>query len=230
MSTPNLKTFPPVAINPAAYRDALARELHDPWRARMVELLAHGTVDYLQFIERDGLEVQRSLLAHIRGCRDQWKKKAADTRGIADKLKAEAAAKTREAADLFAAGRAALTPAANRTRDEAVQRGKLAEELLATLSTTRQQIRTYEAQDERLVAALMHYMAQPRKEATPPAPPVFNIRVEPPKVELEASIAAPVIEIKEVAITNMPARITTTEIERNGAGEIVSSVQVEKDV
>lgn len=230
MRTPNLKTFPPVAIDQAAYRADLARELHDPWRSRMVELMWHGTVDYLQFVQRDGLEVQRQLLAHVRACRAQWERKAKETRTLADKLKGEGAALTRKASDYFAAGRAALIPAANKARDEAVQRGKLAEELLATISATRQQIRSYEAQDERLVAALMYYMAQPRKESTPPAPPVFNINIRQPEVTLEATIEAPRVEIAEVAITSMPSRITTTEIERNGAGEIVSSVQVEKDV
>lgn len=68
-----------------------------------------------------------------------------------------------------------------------------------------------------------------------------NVTVEPAAVEVRVDAVmpeqpAPVVEVNvempeetRTTIVAMPARETTTEIERNGAGEIVSSKQVEKD-
>jgi lambda family phage portal protein len=76
--------------------------------------------------------------------------------------------------------------------------------------------------------------AEVRVDVAPPA-----VTVEPAAVEvrIEAVMpeqAAPVVEVnvempEELRITSLPARRTTTEIERNGAGEITNSTQVEKD-
>ena len=63
------------------------------------------------------------------------------------------------------------------------------------------------------------------------------VHVAAPDVRLEATMpaqAAPVVEVNvelpdEFRIAAMPTRETSTRIERNGAGEIVQSTQVEKD-
>jgi lambda family phage portal protein len=81
----------------------------------------------------------------------------------------------------------------------------------------------------------------------PAAAPIVEIRNEiitPPaaapnvEVHVEAIMpeqAAPVVEVNvqtpdEISIKSMPARVTTSEVERNMAGEITSAQQVEKDL
>lgn len=227
---PTAKFFQKQSLDAEAYRADIAEHLHDPIAVRLVELLYHGTEDYAKFIDRDGIENQRSLLAHVRACRQGWRKKVDEHKALAGKLQAEAAAHRRKANDHLSTGKPMQLAAANKARAAAAEREKLAKDMAGLIDQDKGNVEAYELLDERLTAAILYYMDQPRKAQAPAAPPIFNINVRQPDVQLEATIEVPPIEIKEVAITSMPARITTTEIGRNGAGEIVTSVQVEKDV
>jgi hypothetical protein len=112
------------------------------------------------------------------------------------------------------------------------------------------------AADQALPSVVVHnhppetniHMGETRNEINVPAQPAPqvkvdvaapNVTIEPAAVEvrLEATIpaqAAPVVEVNvdmpdEFKITAMPTRETTTKIERNSAGDITKSTQVERD-
>jgi hypothetical protein len=57
------------------------------------------------------------------------------------------------------------------------------------------------------------------------AQPTVNVSAPEVTVEVEAIMPA----VSEIAITSMPIRKTTTEILRDEAGDIATSVQVESD-
>ena len=67
------------------------------------------------------------------------------------------------------------------------------------------------------------------REAAPPvihiAQPTVNVSAPNVEVQVEAIMPA----ISEVAITSLPIRKTTTEILRDKAGDIATSVQIETD-
>lgn len=68
-------------------------------------------------------------------------------------------------------------------------------------------------------------------KATPPLPPPHHQRIEQPlQIELKPIITLQLPDAPlPVVVKSMPTRIKTTEINRNGAGDIISSMQIETD-
>jgi hypothetical protein len=200
-----LKSFPALRIDQTAYRQEIANHLHDPFNKALVELFWHGTEDYLRFIARDGLAAQQTLLAQIRHGRAYYI-------GLGNDLKLFPA-KSEKA--LIESGADPIKAATfQKMRDRA--------------DTFLQHGDTLTKADERLTVALMHYLE--RNGDTPQSvQPIINITneiaVEPTPVTLEASINMPA----EIAVT-LPARQTVSTVERNLAGEIISTSQIEKSI
>jgi len=199
-----LKSFPPLDINKAAYRQAIADQLHDPFNQRMVELFWHVTDVYERFIARDGLQVQHKFLSQIRHNQAHYA-------GLGRDLKAFPVTTVK----------ALENSGADRETAEAFLR------LHAKAGTFLQKARTLEQANERLTVALMTYLER-TGDAPASTQPIINnvINVEPTPITLEASIN---VEPAEVAVT-LPMRHTVTDIQRNMAGEIIRAEQIEKSV
>lgn len=197
-----LRSFPALAIDKAAYQQAIANSLHNPVDKAMVELFWHGTDDYQRFIVRDGFAAQQALLAQVRHGRAYYSKVSNDLKSLPTGQK-----------DLAALGLSKEEVAA----------------LPAKVAAALHQVDMGTKADERLTLALMHYLE--RNGDTPQTlQPIVNItnqvNVEPTPITMEANInVAPA----EVAVT-LPARHTVSTIERNAAGEIIGSEQIEKSI
>ena len=223
-----MKTYPPIAYQPDAYRAELARHLHDPWAKGLVEVIWHGTVDYQNFIERDGLDHHRTLLAHIRRWRAETRQEVERSNAAAETLRDAALKAEKRACDLIASGKPILQRKGDQLRRDANTNRQLANKSAeATIHLYRDQGIMLEDADARLTAGLLYYLENPpiRNEAAPPPAPIIHVNVEPTPITVEAIMPA----ISEVTITAMPIRKTTTTILRDQAGDIATSVQVESD-
>lgn len=236
--------FPPIAYDRAAYRRELTRFLHDPFLVRLVNVGWHGTEDLLPFIASEP-ETYRADLALIR-------QSIPKQRAHLDWLRATVRAQDAEAAQHQQAIRKAETEGKYHRdpRSGVLTKTDLSGEILRlekAMAHARQQadvaaIQIREAEQnlrrlteagERLTVGLMTFFERQQSKAdtpaAPPPAPIINVTVEAPVVNLEAQIDVPPVQIAQVAITSLPDRVTTTEIERNAAGDIVKSTQVESD-
>jgi hypothetical protein len=223
-----MKTYPAPNCAPESYRAELAKHLHDPWAKGMVDVLWHGTVEYQKFIENDGIEHHRALLAHIRGWRALNRKNVQDGEKAAKTLLADATKKEKQAGQLATMCKPHLQKKIDQLRRDANANRQLAAKNAEAITTLyRKQGFTLEDADARLTAAMIYYMDNPpqRSEAPLPPAPIININVEPTPITVEAIMPAQT----EIAITAMPIRKTTTTILRDQAGDIATSVQVESD-
>lgn len=197
-----LRSIPPLDIDKAAYRQAIADQLHDPFNKGLVELFWHGTDDYQRFIARDGLEAQQKFLAQIRHNQAHYA-------GLGRDLKALPVTTVK----------ALENSGADRETAEAFLR------LHGKADYFLQQARTLEQANERLTVALMTYLER-TGDAPASVQPIINVNVEPTPIEMEAIIN---VSPAEVAV-QLPPRHSITHIERNLAGEIVKAEQFEKSI
>lgn len=137
-----------------------------------------------------------------------------------------------------------------------VQKPEEAPEVLAAKARAEAQVRVAEiglvAERERKAPETHIHVAPPNVDVRNEAPVVNvaspdvhvdvaapQVTVEPAAVEVRAELvlpeqAAPVVEVniempEELRIASLPTRKTTTDIKRNGAGEIIESSQIETD-
>lgn len=151
-----MKMYPAIPIDQDAYRAALGQLLHDAFAVAVLELTWHGTVDYLPFIARDGLNHQRELLAKIRSGLAYWKSRADDVGTSARYLQDEV--KRARKSPKGRAGAEYLVLAGQRVAvDQCVA---LAKTLSDELPGIQKQIEVYRDLDRRLELAILCYMAQ----------------------------------------------------------------------
>ncbi len=78
----DLKYFPSVAYDQAAFRQALANALHSPWQSAAVESIWLGTDAYIEnCVKRDGLREQRRVLGELRWARQREVQSVAHCQG-----------------------------------------------------------------------------------------------------------------------------------------------------
>lgn len=231
------KLFPHLDIDRIAYQDALEKVLHDPYQQRLVEVIWHGTVDYQPFIERDGLPTQQQVLAKVRNDQrilsEVVGKLGAYMQNSDDAVEA---LKKREDllkdqlrdVDLPLRQRNEAVAGLKKVREERRLIVNSADAVRRVIPGNRSSLETLQAAEQRLVAAILYHMEHPAKkrEHVQNIQPVFNIRVEPAEVALEAQINVPPPEIT----VNLPPRRTETAIERDLSGNIVHATQIERDL
>lgn len=203
----------------AAFRRALAPNIHDPLMSRVVELLWLPPERYAQSIERDGVVFQQKMLADLR----------ANAARIADRLPRLAgevvALENRSAAARERSFTTRHPRAVSVYEKSAIDHMASAKRLKREISNLKDSVPIYQKAIDRLEAALVRYVACPptREAEAHVAPPA----VAPP-TPIQITVALPTDPLP-VVVTALPARKTTTEIVRNGAGEIVESHQLEAD-
>lgn len=226
----SMKTYPPIRFVQDAYRAEMARHLHDRMAAGMVEVLWHGTIDYQRFIERDGLEHQRALLGQIRTWRNDRHKILESAEASWPVLLRDATKMERAAAKMADSRFAVEHKKAAVMASRAKEQRKLVADSTAAAEGIRKRIAQLDEAENRLSAALLYFAEHPPKRAEevrqePPAP-IVNINVEPTPITVEAIMPA----VSEMAITSMPQRLTEITVHRDEAGDIASSVQIERDL
>lgn len=227
--------FPPIAIDPGAYKRALVKSADDPIQTRLIEVGWLGTVQYQACIQRDGYAVQAQVLGWIRGEIAAVEK---DLAGLA-RMEAE------EAARLLNLRRQRSDTADSMIRRPSYGAEKVVESLDKRIAfITDWQPKAKEARERitgrilpslrlaeaRLEAALRYFLDHPpeKRSEAPPAPQVHivnEVRVEPTPISMEATINAPPAEVT----VSLPARRTETTIERDAHGNITHASQLETD-
>lgn len=240
-----MRIYPDLKFDRAKYHAALSRSIDNPVNQRLVELRWHGTEHYQKHIQRDGFDSQQKLLAHLREkiadattTLARTRKAAADADANASKADADAQRMQDEyiSTDINKPGLRGRLESHNKKveqlRHAAVVWDQTAARHRKDIQGINDSLSDYQNLARRLEAALVYFMEnQPKRsdpvtEAPPPAP-VINVNVQPTPINLEAAIHVP--PMQDLVITKMPARKTTTRIERNGSGEIVKSTQIEED-
>jgi hypothetical protein len=145
--------------NAEDYRAALAKCLHDEFAVSVLELQWHGTLDYLRFIERDGLPAHRALLAKIRSGLAFWSERA-ELAKDGEKNMQGAAKQLRQAAKSVDISRRVGQALADRHAAEAKTHDAVGVLLKTEGAKAAEQATIFRDLDERLTAALMYYTSQ----------------------------------------------------------------------
>lgn len=210
------------------YHAEMEKHIHDRMSSGLVEVLWHGTVEYQRFIERDGQEHQRSLLAQIHAWRDGLRNLLTNAEASWPVLLSSANKMAGDAVKLSGSKYQFEHKKAAYLSAKAKEHRKIVTDSTAAAEGIKKRIATLDNAASRLATALLYFSEHPpqRAEAQQPPAPIFNIHVEPTPITVEAIIPA----VSEVAITSMPQRLTEVTVHRDNSGDVAGSVQVEKDL
>lgn len=235
-----MNIFPDIQYKQDDYRAELGRHLDDPLRKAICEILWHGTRQYQRIIAREGSHAQQEILRQVRSNIRQLDQDISTLNSGEPGISANIEKLRSQAEELAGreeyrrAGHGQLLRIDHSQRvaelmSQAAAQRNIWNMLRSMTSEKRQLLAIYRQADQRLTVALLTFMEeQARRAETPPAPaapPVINVTVEAPTVNLEATIDMPSPEVT----VNLPDRKTITTIERDHNGNIIGSEQIETD-
>lgn len=208
------------------YREELARHVHNPYARALVEAAYLDTDELQAIIHRHGLPHYERHLATLRAHLQQRRADLAEatelqleTRRLVIRLRnRQASHKTTPPMHRnLVTRRLEVTTATIAKTDADLAKAQnwvgKADELY---SKSREQVENLAILEKRLAAAVTAYVLreEPAVVVAPPPAPVVNVQVNVPD---------------ELKIAAMPTRTTTSTVSRDGAGNIVSTTQVEID-